>query len=456
VATVIRSPEADAHEYRSDVSPPVHPLAGHLPAFRRDPLGFLTECARNYGDAVPLCFVHKRAVLLLNPADIERVLATEHRQFVKPVWLRTAAVRRVLGNGLVNSEGAEWRLHRQASQPAFASGLMEGYGKTISELAAEMLDGWRPGETRDLQRDMTHLTLEVVVKTLFGVSLSGWSEQTGDAIDTLLARFTARGTLFGMIPGPPTLREVLAARQLNRTIDRFIREHHRTAGSARSDSLLSRLERSTDDGGLALTGSQLRDHLKTFLAAGYESSALVLCWTLIMLATHPEAANALARELREALQGKPPGPADLPALPYTRAIVQETLRLYPPLWMTGRQAVAACSLGGLEIPADTLIMTSQWAVQRLPRYFPEPDKFRPERWLGSETSDLPRFAYFPFGGGPRVCIGQKFAVMEVSLLLATIVQRFRMSIEPGQNLDPEPTMTLRPPAGLRVRLTAAQ
>ncbi|HLK55551.1 MAG TPA: cytochrome P450 [Chthonomonadaceae bacterium] len=438
--------------------PSGHALLGHLPAFMKDPLGFLTHCARHYGLVVPLRFLHRRAFLLLDAADIECVLVTEPHRFAKPLWLRTPAVQRLLGDGLVSSDGETWHCRRQISRPAFHSLCMEGYGAKISVLAERMLEGWQEGQVRELQREMTHLTLEVVARTLFDVDMPGWVEDAGAAIDTLMARFTARGSLFGMLPLPPTPAEIRAARQLDRIMERLIQWHDAAKGPGSRDapkggeSLISLMERAAEQGEACMSGRSLQDQLKTLLAAGYESSALVLCWAFLLLARHPEAEARLAAELETVLGGRPPLPADLPRLPYCRAVVQETLRLYPPLWMTGREAISPCEIGGFRVPAGALVMTSQWAVQRHPRYFPQPDAFRPERWEGAETTDLPRFAYFPFGGGPRVCIGQKFAQMEAVLLLAAIARRFRLEPDTEQEISPWVTMTLRPPAGVRVRL----
>ncbi len=433
-------------------SPPAHPLWGHLPAFSKDPLGFLTHCARGYGRAVPLRLLHVRAVLLLDPADIERVLVTEHRDFVKPAWLRTAAVRRLLGSGLVTSDGENWRRQRQACQPAFQLRRLGRYGEAITALAEQTLARWKPGDTLDLQREMSCLTLEVIARTLLNVEIPGWTSGASDAMDTLMARFSAGPSIYGMAPLPPSLTELRAARRLNRTVDSLMyRNLTAPRGDGADPDLLSLLRKPVAEGGEGLTWRAARDQVKTFLGAGYESSALTLTWAFLLLARHPEADQALTAELAQ-LPDAPPGPEDMPRLSYTQAVVKETLRLFPPLWMTGREAVRRCEIGGVTAAAGALIMTSQWAVQRHPSLFRCPDEFRPERWLNGETTNLPRFAYFPFGGGPRVCIGQSFAMMESILLLAAIARRFRLDPLDAPDSQPWATMTLRPPAGIRVRL----
>lgn len=442
-------------------SPPGHGLLGHLPAFLQDPLGFLTHCARSYGDVVPLRFPGHPAFLLLNPSDIERVLVTEHDHFMKPAWLRTLSVRLLLGGGLLTSEGRAWRHQRQVCQPAFHPRQMRDYGETISALTQHMLAGWEPGQTRDLQQDMTHLTLEIVARTVLGTQMTGWVGETGEAMDTLMTRFAARRNLFGMLPRLPALQELQAARRIDRTVERLIRQHDSatraecTAKSGEADDLLARLRHSAEEEANP-SQRQLREQVKTFLAAGYESSALALTWAFLLLAEHPACEEKLAAELNSVLGDRPPTYASLSSLPYTQAIVRETLRLYPPIWMMGRQARQRCQIGGVSIPAGALMMTSQWAMHRHPRYFASPDTFRPERWENTETAELPRYAYFPFGGGPRVCIGQSFALMELVVVLATIARRFRLEPLSGQRVQPWATMTLRPPTGVRVRLSAPE
>jgi cytochrome P450 len=439
------------------VSPPTHPLWGHLMDFARSPLGFLSDCARNYGPVVPLRMLHLPAVLLRDPTDIERVLVTEHDQFIKPAWLRTAAVKRLLGKGLIISEGPEWRRQRHVCQSAFHLSRMGQYGHAILDLVEQTLQDWEAGQTRLLQRDMSRLTLEVIARTLFAADTPGWTSDASEAIDTLMARFGAGISFFGMMPLPPGIAEIRAVSKLNRIADTLIAANLAAANGRSSEGgatdLLTQLRRPAASGGEGLTGQALRDQVKTFLGAGYESSALTLTWAFLLLARHAAVEAELVRELNCVVGDRAPAPADLQRLPYTQAVVKETLRLFPPLWMTGRQAARQCELGGVKVSAGALVMTSQWAVQRLPQYFISPDEFRPERWLNGETQDLPRHAFFPFGGGPRVCIGQSFAMMESVLILAAIARCFRLIPPPDLELRPSVTMTLRPPAGIQVRLT---
>jgi cytochrome P450 len=388
---------------------------------------------------VPLRLAHIRAFLLTDPADIERVLVTDHRKFVKPLWLRTPAVRRLLGDGLVNSDGDDWKRQHDECQPAFHPSLMSEYGSTISRIAAEYTANWAAGETRNIQHDMARITLQIVAETMFGGDVAGQSAEIGDAMDTVMESFAAPSSLFGLIPLPPSPRESYAMRKLDALVDRLI------DGNTSCPHLLSRL------GG---TRKQLRDQVKTFLAAGHESSALALTWAFWLLDSHPETDARLSEELSRVLDGRHPEPSDYANLTYTQAVIKESLRLYPPLWITGRKAIQPIELSGVNIPAGSLLLTSQWAVQRLPRYFQDPDKFRPERWLNAETTSLPRFAYFPFGGGPRICIGQGFAMMESVLLLATIAQQFKLKSAKEEAVIPQATMTLRPSNNLSMTLVS--
>ena len=425
-----------------------HLLLGHLPAFQRDPLAFMTRCLETGLDVVPLRMPLMRAFLLLNPRDIERVLVTDYRQFVKPLWLRTPAVRRLLGHGLVTSDGDAWRAQRRVCQPAFHPGTLPAYGCAVAALTGRMLDGWHPEEPRDVLRDMTGLTLEVIGQTLLGVDFGPLTDEIIGIMATLMECFNARA--FGLLPLPPSRREARAVRRLNALVDGLITEGLAAASASGEKTLLARLH--AEPGG-TIGAHGLREQVKTFLAAGHDSSSLTLTWAFLRLAAHPEAEARLAAEVQETLGGQAPAPENVPRLPYTQAVIKETLRLYPPLWMAGRQAIRRCEIGGHSVPAGALVVTSPWPVQRQARFFPDPEQFRPERWLGEETTGLPRCAYFPFGGGPRVCIGQGFAMLESTLILASVVQRFQLTPVGPPEMRPWATMTLRPAAKILMRPT---
>lgn len=456
---------------------PAHFLWGHLPALRRDPLGFLAQCAQGDETVVPLQFPVVRVFLLLDPVDIEQVLVTQQRNFVKPLWLRTPAVRRLLGAGLVTSDGDPWRRQRRACQPAFHPGRLPSYGVTIGTLTERVMDNWQEGQERDILHDMAHLTLEVVIKTLLGTEGAAQAGPISGAMDTLMHSFSTPVSLLGLMPRLPGIREARAAYRLDRLVDGLVRDgqaagNGAVCGEEGTPTLLADLLRfcprppftarneGRNERGRGRTRDpraprQVREQVKTFLTAGHESSALALTWACLLLAAHPNIDARLGTELKDVLGNDTLRPADLPRLPYLQAVVRETLRLYPPLWMTGRQALEQCEIAGHRIPAGAVLLTSPWAVQRRPHLFPDPLAFRPERWLDLPEA-LPRFCYFPFGGGPRGCIGQGFALMETELILAAITRRFRLELTSTLPVRPWATMTLRPPVGIRLRLIARE
>ncbi len=436
--------------------PPGHFLSGNLAELRRDWLGAFTRYAREYGDFVPFWVGPRRMVLLSHPDLIEYVLLTHNRDFIKSPILRRSS--RLLGRGLVTSEGDFWRRQRRLSQPAFHRQRIEGYGQTMVAYAERMLERWRTGERRDVHAEMMELTLAIVAKTLFDADVADEASEIGAAITTAQERFNARlnSILFmipDVIPLPGNLAYLRAANRLDRTIYRII-EQRRSSGEDRGD-LLSMLLHARDDDGSQMTDRQLRDEVMTLFIAGHETTAIALSWTWYLLARHPRVEERLDAELREVLGGRPPTVDDLPRLRYAEMVVAEAMRLYPPAWAMGREALAPCVIGGYPVARGTILVMSQWVMHRDPRYFERPDAFEPERWADGLAKRLPRFAYFPFSGGPRQCIGSGFAMMEAILLLAAIAQRFRLEVPAGHVVSPWPTATLRPRGGVPVVLHAA-
>jgi cytochrome P450 len=429
-------------------------LTGNLLDYTQDHLGFLTRCAREYGDVVGLRFVSVPVYLLNHPDHVEYVLVRNNRNFVKSRGERISLG--FLGNGLLTSEGSFWRRQRRLAQPAFHRERIFAYGEVMVERTGRLISGWRDGETRDVQRDMMRLTLEIVARTLFGVPLgSAEFEEVGDALTTISQRFTGRGGVFFQVPEkvptPGNLRFRRAVRRLDTLIHGIIRDR-RASGEDAGDLLSMLLAVRDEETGEGMTDRQLRDEAMTVFLAGHETTANALSWTWHLLSEHPEVESRLQEELREVLADRPPTVGDLPRLRYTDMVVKESMRLYPPAWAFGREALADCEIGGYCVPAGTQLIMSQWVMHRDPRYYEEPGKFRPERWGDGSTEGLPKYAYFPFGGGPRLCIGQSFAKMEAVLLLATIAQQFRLSSAPGERMAPQPSITLRPKNGMRMIL----
>ena len=449
---------------QQNVSPARQGVLGHLPAFKKDPLGFLSDCADGNQGVVTLRMLHKSVFLLLDPADIERVLVTDNRNYIKPAWLRTPAVHRLLGDGLVTSEGEAWSKQRHACRPAFEPRRMEDYGEAMSTITVRAMANWSPGMTIDILREMSRITMAIVGSLFFlaNVDETDWITDAGEAMDTLMHSLYCGRIQFlwddpaTALPNP----RYMASRRLNAVVDRLVRRHEprhqvwftRFVDGIDLADLLSLLKTSVAASGNQNKQQALREQVKTFLTAGHESSAIAVSWAFLLLAQYPDVEELMKAELRTTLCGRPPVFSDLRNLPYTQAIVQEALRLYPPLWMTGRQSVQPCDIGCVSIPAGSLVMTSQWAVHRLPKLFRQPTDFRPERWLNGETDGLPRCAYFPFGAGPRTCIGLGIAMMESALMLAAIAQRFKLTRTDDRPIQPWATMTLRPPLGIQMRL----
>jgi cytochrome P450 len=434
-----------------------HWLRGNLPQFTADRLGFLTDCARTYGDVVALRFAHRRVVVVNHPDLVEEVLVTRNRQFIKHFALRMA--RNTMGQGLLTSEGDFWRRQRRLSQPAFHREKVAGHAAVMVEYAGRMLRSWADGRRLDVQDAMMRLTLEIVAKCLFDADVSGDSAEASAAMETVLRCFTARvGQIVPIpdfVPTPANLRLRRAKARLDRIIYRVIADR-RASGQDRGD-LLSMLLEATDpveDGGRGMTDLQLRDEAMTLFMAGHETTANTLAWVWFLLSTHPEVEARLHAELDEVLPDRPPTFENLPRLAYTEHVVTEALRLYPTVWLLGREAIEPTEIGGHPIAVGTTLYMSQWVLHRDARFFDDPLAYRPERWEGGLARTIPRYAYFPFGGGPRICIGNAFALMEAVLLLATIAREFRPRVVHPERVVPLPTMTLRPVGGIEVVLEA--
>jgi cytochrome P450 len=434
--------------------PKGHPLTGNLFDYTRDHLGFLTRCAREYGDVVRLRFVNVPVYLLNHPDHIEYVLVRNNRNFIKSKGVRHSLG--FLGEGLLTSEGSFWRRQRRLAQPAFHRERIDAYGEVMVECSAHEVSGWKSGEIRDVHEDMARLTLDVVTRTLFGTLLTVEFEEVGAALETIAQRFTGRGgVLFHIpekVPTPANLRFRRAVRLLDGIIYRII-EGRRAGDERDGDPLSMLLEVRDEETGEGMSDRQLRDEVMTIFLAGHETTANALSWTWYLLARHPETEARLLEELDEVLEGRAPTVEDLPRLRYTDMVVKESMRLYPPVWAFGREAVEDCEIGGYHVPAGTQLVMSQWVMHRDPRYYERAEEFRPERWVDGSVEKLPPYAYFPFGGGPRLCIGRSFAWMEAVLLLATIAQKFRLRLAQELPIKPQPSITLRPRNGMRMALT---
>lgn len=434
--------------------PKPHFLVGNMPLASRDPLAVFSKWAAKFGDI----FYYRAAwihVYFLNHPDlIEAVLVRNYQNFLKDHVIRKS--RWFFGDGLLTNEGESWLRQRRLSQPAFHRERIASYARIMTGYTTQTLDRWESdgvieGAPFDIHQEMMQLTLRIVVRALFNVE----ADQTGTistAMNILMRNSTGVRLLLPPVarhlPTPAMIEFRRSVRQLDETVYGIIAARRRDEND--SGDLLSMLMQARDEDGSRMNDKQLRDEVMTFLLAGHETTALTLSWTWHLLAQHPEAEDQLHAELDRVLGGRVAEFSDLPKLAYAERVIKESMRLYPPAWSLARTVISEFELRGYKIPAGANVVMSQWIMHRNPRYFADPEKFDPDRWLPDRMQRLPRFAYFPFGGGPRQCIGNSFAMMEATLLLATIAQRFRFRAVPDEPVTPIPSFTLRPKNGIHM------
>ena len=435
--------------------PPGVPVLGNLLEIGRDQLGFYDDIAARYGDVVLTHFGRRPVVMLNNPDDVEYVLVKNQRNFVKGTFYRILG--HVLGEGLLTSDGQFWKRQRHLAQPAFHHERIDAYAETMVDFVGQTTASWCDGDERDLHTELMRLTLRVVASTLFDADIEGGARAIGDALPRALAEANAQmiGPEFllpDQVPTPSRHRLNRAVAELDTVVYRMIDER-RASGEDHGD-LLSALLAARDEDGRGMSRRHLRDEAMTIILAGHETTAIALTWALVLLDQNPEVRGRLEREVDRGLAGNRPTLIDVRRLPYAEAVLLEAMRLYPPIYGIGRQVVERCEIGGYVLEPGTSISIAPWVIQRDSRWFDDPLAFRPERWLDGLAKRLPRFAYFPFGGGPRLCIGQQFAMLEGELLLSSIVQGWRLRLVPGQDLAPHPALTMRPRHGIRMTLGA--
>jgi len=427
---------------------------GHtLLEFARRRLPFLVESAERYGDIVFFKVGNERIYLLNHPDLIREVLVTNQKNFTKSRALVRA--KKVLGEGLLTSEGEFHLRQRRLAQAAFHRDRIATYAQSMIACAHHTRSRWTAGEILDVHNEMMKLTLAIVAQTLFSADVEGEAAEIGDALTTTFAAFNIGILPFSEVlerlPLPYMKRFNSARARLDATIYRII--HDRRASGEDKGDLLSMLLLAQDteaDGGV-MTDLQIRDEAMTIFLAGHETTANALTWTWYLLSQHPEVEARFHREL-ETIGGRLPTPDDFARLTYTRMILAESMRLYPPAWAVGRRAIADFEIGGYRIPARSMVLMSQYITHRDPRFYPEPERFDPDRWLPDAAVARPKFAYFPFGGGTRICIGEHFAWMEGVLVLATLGQKFRLRYVGATKPDIDPRITLRPRGGMPMRI----
>jgi cytochrome P450 len=445
-------------------SPPVArgprglPVLGHLPAFRAKPIRFLMKMAREYGDLPHFRLGSFRVYLLNHPDLVREVLVTKQSNFIKSRALQRSRV--LLGEGLLTSEGDFHKRQRRLVQPAFHRDRLAAYAAVMSDYASRTRDRWAHGSTLDVASEMARLTLAVVGKTLFSADVESEASEIGEALTTVLRMFNLLMMPFSeyleKLPLPSMRRFEKARARLDATIYGLI-EERRASGKDQGD-LLSMLLLAQDEEGHSggMSDQQVRDEALTLFLAGHETTANALTWTWYLLSQNPESEGRLHEELDAVLAGRAAQASDLPALRYTEMVLAEAMRLYPPAWAIGRMSLEPFELGGMPIGAGSIFIASPYVTHRDPRWFPNPERFEPERWTPEAREARPKFSYFPFGGGARVCIGERFAWMEGVLVLATLAQKWKLRLAPGQKVDTLPLITLRTRYGMRMVIEKRQ
>jgi cytochrome P450 len=422
----------------------------------REPLAFFTNLARTYGDVVAYRLGGERLIFVNDPQHIKDILVTHNRNFTKGRALQRT--KRLLGEGLLTSEGATHLRQRRLMQPAFHRERIAAYAGTMIAYADRMRGAWREGETLDVAQEMNRLTLSIVGKTLFDADVESQAAEVGVALTGVMETFWITmlpfSDLLEHLPVPKLRRARAARAQLDAIIYGMIAERRRSRrdhGDLLS-MLLSAQDEEAEGAAGRMSDMQVRDEAMTIFLAGHETTANALTWTWYLLSTAPEVEAKLHAEVDRVLQGRLPRVADLASLPFVERVVTESMRLYPPAWLIGRRAIADYELGEYVVPARTILVMSPFVTQRDARFYPNPERFDPDRWTSEFRATLPKFAYFPFGGGPRQCIGESFAWMELILLVATIAQQWRLQLVPGHPVVPEPVVTLRTKHGMRMTM----
>jgi cytochrome P450 len=426
------------------------PILGMLPAVRRDPIGVFMHAARRFGDVVYFKIGPRRGYLISNPDDVRHVLQDNARNYHKsPLYEK---LRLFLGNGLLTSEGDFWLRQRRIAQPAFHRQRMAALAGVMAESARDAAARWQglasAGTPVDVDEEMMRLTRTVVVRALLGADLGPFTSTIDDAWTIINQHVGESFWSLGLdrLPTPKYRRFKAARTVLRGAVDHVIAERRRNPSG--HDDLLSMLMARDEETGEAMTDEQLRVEVTTFLLAGQETTSLALTWTWYLLAQNPPARKRLEDEIDDVLDGRPPEYSDLVNLPYLRMVVDESLRMYPPAWGFSRQAMADDTLGGFRLPRGWLAFVIPYVLHRLPAFWKDPETFDPLRFSPERSADRPKFAYIPFGAGPRRCIGDQFAMIETQLSVATFAQSYRLHLQPGHKVDPWPLITLRPRFGM--------
>lgn len=436
------------------------PVIGNALSFRLDPLGYFQELQRTYGNMTTIYLGRVPIVMLFRPEHVRYVLIENPRNFTNREFTQgNGGGGGILDEGLLTIDGEAHRQQRRAVQPAFHKKRVESYAAIMTEYTQELLKTWHAGDTVDVSRGMQELTLRIVGKCLFNIDLGTQLADLGTAFNGIIG--TQPGILETLLniridqPFTSYGKRMNAIRRLDTLIYTLIAQRRgddQDKGDVLSMLLTAPDGRDAEHADVPLTDKQVHDHIMTFIAAGHETTANALTWTFYLLSEHPQVRDKLLDEIRSVLSGRAPTIEDMPNLPYLDWVLNESMRMYPPAWIQGRPAVEAFELDGVRFPADTMLLLSQWVTHRLPDIWGDPDVFKPERWDPVNGQKLPQGAYFPFGAGPRICIGMPFAQLEAKLILASILQRYTPRTTPGYRAEVSPLITLRPKENLRMML----
>lgn len=437
--------------------PPVPPgnfLLGHAQFLLHHATDFLLDAHRKYGDIIQLRLGPRTAFALFHPEHVYHVLVKRRENFTKQAR-GYQKLRKIVGNGLVTSEGDFWLRQRRLAQPAFAPQRLAGFAATMVTAADEMTRAWSDSANRNervnIASQMMQLTLRIVGETLLGTDVTGEAHDVGECLTLVLEETSRRihtpWDFQERIPTPTNRRFDQALDRLNRAVHRIINERRQRPGSG--DDLLSMLMAARDDEtGLQMTDQQLRDEVMTFFLAGHETTAVALTWIWYLLSKHVDVRRRVEEEADRVLGGRLPTSDDFPKLAYTKLVVQESMRLYPPVWGMARLTAKDEQLGDLLIPARSPVLLVQYVTHRHAEFWDNPEGFDPERFQPSQVERRHPYAYFPFGAGPRTCIGNHFALLEAVLIVATVASNWRLNLVPGAPVIPQPRVTLRPKGGL--------
>ncbi len=428
------------------------PVLGMLPAVRRDPIGVFMKAAQRFGDVAYLKIGPRRGYLITNPADVRHVLQDNARNYRKsPLYEK---LRLSLGNGLLTSEGEFWLRQRRIAQPAFHRQRIAALAGVMVDAAVEVTHHWETiasaGRPVDVDQEMMRFTRTVVLRALLGTDLGPFTTQVDAAWCLMNEHIGQSFWSLGLTDGWPTAknRRFQNARAvLKGAVEYAISERRRHPGEG-VDLLSMLLAARDEETGEAMTDEQLRVEVTTFLLAGQETTSLALTWIWYLLSQNPNVRQRLEHELDAVLEGREPAFSDLVNLPYTRMVIDEAMRIYPPAWGFSRQALADDELGGFHLPRGWLAFVIPYVLHRLPAFWPDPEVFDPDRFLPERVAERPKFVYLPFGAGPRQCIGNQFALLEAQLSVACFAQRYRLHLVPGHRVEPWPLITLRPRYGM--------